>query len=80
MGYCLSMLIYMFQPWVDVNIHNDELRNTQSFVRDMQDMLHIAKVNIKTIKDRAHFYADHIRKPCVLNPKLKVFFRCASRF
>ena len=38
-----------------------------------QDMLHIARDNIKTAQDRARFYADHKRQPRVFNPGQKVF-------
>ena len=41
----------------------------------MQDMLHIARDNIKTTQDRACFYADHNREPRVFNSGLKVFLR-----
>ena len=53
-GYSPFMLTYGFQPRaeIDVNIHHDELRSTQNFLRDMQDMLHIARNNIKTAQDR----------------------------
>ena len=49
-GYSRSMLMYGFHPRapIDVNIHHDELWSTQNFLRDMQDMLHIARDNIKT--------------------------------
>ena len=49
------MLMYGFQPRasIDVNIHHDELRSTQNFLRDMQGILHIARDNIKTAQDRA---------------------------
>ena len=46
---------------IDVNIHHDKSRSTQTFLRDMQDMLHIAQDNIKTTQDRARFYVDHNR-------------------
>ena len=71
------MLMYGFQPRapIDVNIHHDELRSTQNFLRDMQDMLHIARDNIKTAQDRARFYADHNRQPRVFSPRQKVFLR-----
>ena len=46
-----------------------------NFLSDMQDMLHIARDNIKTSQDRAHFYADHNRQPRVFNPGQKVFLR-----
>ena len=39
----------------------------------MQDMLHIARDNIKTTQARACFYADHNRHPRVFNPGQKVF-------
>ena len=57
------MLMYAFHPGapIDLNIHHDELRSTQNFHRDMQDMLHIARDNIKIGQDRARFYADHSR-------------------
>ena len=75
MGYSPFMLMYGFQPRapIDVNIHHDELRNTQNFSRDMQDMLHIAQDNIKTTQDRARFYADHNMQPRIFNPGQKVF-------
>ena len=38
-------------------------------------MLHIARDNIKTTQDRPHFFADHNKKPCVFNPRQKVFLR-----
>ena len=38
---------------IDVNIHHDELQSTPNFLRDMQDMLHIARDKIKTTQDRA---------------------------
>ena len=41
----------------------------------MQDMLHIARDNIKTAQDRARFYADHNRQPRVFSPGQKVFLR-----
>ena len=41
----------------------------------MQDMLHIARDNIKTTQDRARFYADHNRQPRVFSPRQKVFLR-----
>ena len=71
------MLMYGFQPGalIDVNIHHDELRSTQNFLRDMQDMLHIARDNIKTAQDRARFYADHNRQPRVFSLGQKVFLR-----
>ena len=63
--YSPFMLLYGFQPraLIDVNIHHDELRSTPKFLRDMQDMLHIKRDNIKTAPDSACFYADHNRQP-----------------
>ena len=66
-GYSLFMLMYGFQLRVaiDVNIHDDELQRTQNFLRDMQYMLHIARDNIKTPQNRAHFYANNHKQPPV---------------
>ena len=63
------MLMYGFQPRasIDVNIHRDELRSTQNILQDMQDMLHIARDDIKIAQDKACFYADHNRQPLVFN-------------
>ena len=71
------MLMYGFQSWasIDVNIHHDELRSTQNFLQDMQDMLHITRDNIKATQDRVRFYADHNRKSRVFSPGQKVFLR-----
>ena len=66
MGYSPIMLMYGFQPRapIDVNIHHDELRSMKKFLlRDMQDMLYIARHNIKTTQDRARFYVDHNKQP-----------------
>ena len=54
-GYSPFMLMYGFQPRapIDVNIHHDELLSKQNFLRDMQDMLHIARDNIQKSQDRA---------------------------
>ena len=69
------MLIYGFRPpaVIDVNIHHDELRRTQNILRDMQDMLHIARANIKIAQDRACFYVDHERQHLVFNTGQNVF-------
>ena len=75
-GYSPFMLMYGFQPRapIDVNIcHHDELQSTQNFLRDMQDMLHIARDNIKTAQDRVCFYACHYRPPHVFKLRNKVF-------
>jgi hypothetical protein len=76
-GYSPFMLMYGFQPRapIDVTFNRDEFDSTQNFLRDMQEMLHIARDNIKTAQDRARFYADHNRHPRVLYPGQKVFLR-----
>ena len=74
-GYSPFMLMYGFQSraLIGVNIHHDELRSTQNFLRDMQDMLHIARDTIKTAQDRVCFYACHYRPPHVFKLRNKVF-------
>ena len=49
------MLMYGFQPRapIDVTIHRDTLDSTRNFLQDMNQMLHIAKENVKTSQDRA---------------------------
>jgi hypothetical protein len=56
-----------------VNFHRDELISTQNFLRDMQNMLYIARDNVKTAQDRACFYADQHRQPRVYYLGQKVF-------
>ena len=51
------------------------LRSTQNFLRDMQDMLHIARDNKKIAQDRVCFYVNHNRQPRVFNHGQKVFLR-----
>jgi hypothetical protein len=49
-GYSPFMLMYGFQPRapIDVTFNRDEFDCKQNFLRDMQEMLHIARDNIKT--------------------------------
>ena len=51
------------------------LENICHFLQDMNQMLHIAKENVKTAQDRARFYADHDRRPRTLRVGQKVFLR-----
>ena len=60
---------------IDFNTHHDELRCMQNFLWDMQDMLPMARHDIKTAQDRACFYVNHNRQPHVFNPREKVFLR-----
>ena len=76
-GYSPFMLMYGFQPRapVDVTIHRDTLDSTRNFLQDMNQMLHIAKENVKTAQDRARFYADQDRRPRAFTIGQKVFLR-----
>ena len=69
------MLMYVFQPCapIYVNIHCDELHNTQNILRDKQDLLHIARDKIKMAQDRACFYVDQHRRPLGFLPRKKMF-------
>ena len=76
-GYSPFLLMYGFQPRapIDVTIHRDELESTQNFLRNMQDMLQLARENVKTAQDRARFYVDHERQPRIFSEGQKVFLR-----
>ena len=72
--FYVDVLFFLPRAPIDVNIHHNELQSTQNFIRDMQDMLHIARDNRKIAQDRGRFYVDH-RQPRVFNPGQKVFLR-----
>ena len=73
--YSPFMLTYGFQPHapINVNVHPYELRIIQNFLTKMQDMLHIARDNIKTTHDRMHCLYGHNKQSRVFNPRQKVF-------
>ena len=50
----------LFQPHalVDVMIHRDTVDGTRNFIQDVNQMLHIAKKNVKITQDCAPFYVD----------------------
>ena len=56
------MLTHCFTPRapIDVNIYRDELHTIQEFLRNMQDLLHITRDNIKTAHDRFTFMLTNI--------------------
>ena len=72
------MLIYGFHPHApaDVKIHHTKLESTQNFLKNMQDMLHSAWGNIKMAQDRACFYANYNRWPCVFGLGRRYFYAC----
>ena len=74
------MLMYGFQPRapIDVTIHRDTLDSKRNFLQDMNQMLHIAKENVKTVEDHARFYVDHHRRPRTFVVGQKVFLRVPS--
>ena len=74
-GYSPCMLMYGLQPHAPVNVtsHRDTIASTRNFLRDRNEMLHIAKAKVKIAQDRARFNADQDRCSRVLNVGQKVF-------
>ena len=62
----------VFQPHAptDVRVHRDTLDNTHNILQDMNQMLHIAKGNVKTTQDRARFYVDRHPRAFIIAQKL----------
>ena len=58
---------------IRVDVH-DTLNTTYNILQDMNQMLHIAKGNVKTTQDRARFYVD--RHPRAFIIAQKTSFLC----
>ena len=74
-GYSPFIFLYDFhlRTAINVTIYCDSTSSIRNFLRDMNQMLNIAKQNVKIAQNRARFYAYHDRCHRVLNIGQQVF-------